>query len=99
MALTTSNEIQAAETRAPETTAPATTAPPTKSPFRAVFGWAAVAGAVAASGTLAVLVLTPDSGPTRIDTGHVVAEFGSVRAIEHRDELAALGPSRTVAEH
>ena len=40
--------------------------------------------------------------PSRIDTGRVVAEHGSVRAIEHRDELAAQGRdamSRTVAEH
>jgi hypothetical protein len=95
MALTTTNVVQAPG-------APTTTKPPAKSPFRAVLGWTAVAGAVAASGVLAVLALTPDRGSSMIDTGRVVAEYGSIRAIEHRDDLAVQrreAMTRTVAEY
>jgi hypothetical protein len=58
--------------------------------------------ALGASGLLAVSVLTPDRGQANVDTSRTVAQYGSITAIEHRDELALLrqqAQSRTVAEH
>jgi hypothetical protein len=87
----------------PETASP-TSAEPPQSPnrLRVTAGWAAVGAALAATGLLAVLSLDDGDRPSRIDTGRVVAEYGSVRAIEHRDEVAVQGGeamSRTVAEY
>jgi hypothetical protein len=87
----------------PETASP-TPAEPPQSPnrLRVTAGWAAVGAALAATGLLAVLSLDDGDRPSRIDTGRVVAEYGSVRAIEHRDEVAVQGGeamSRTVAEY
>jgi hypothetical protein len=47
------------------------------------------------------VMLTPDRASPRIDTGRTVAEFGSVTAIDHRDQLSLRrrAASRTVAEH
>ena len=89
------------QVQVPETTRPAPSPRP-ESPFRVVLRWAPVVVALGASGLLAVSVLTPDRGPARVDTSRTVAEYGSVAAIEHRDELALLrqqSPSRTVAQH
>jgi hypothetical protein len=87
----------------PETASPAPAVPP-QSPnrLRVIAGWAAVVAALAAAGLLTVLSLDDGDRPSRIDTGRVVAEHGSVRAIEHRDDLAVQrreAMSRTVAEH
>jgi hypothetical protein len=87
----------------PETASP-TPAEPPQSPnrLRVIAGWAAVVVALAAAGLLAFLTLDDGDPPSRIDTGRVVAEHGSVRAIEHRDDLAVErreAMSRTVAEH
>jgi hypothetical protein len=76
----------------PETASPAPAVPP-QSPNRL---------RLAAAGLLTVLSLDDGDRPSRIDTGRVVAEHGSVRAIEHRDDLAVQrreAMSRTVAEH
>ena len=85
----------------PETASPTPVEPP-QSPnrLRVIAGWAAVGGALAAAGLLAVLSLDDGDRPSRIDTGRVVAEQGSVSAIEHRDEVAVQreAMSRTVAE-
>jgi hypothetical protein len=87
----------------PETASP-TLAEPPQSPhrLRVIGGWAAVGAALAATGLLAVLSLDNGDRPSRIDTGPAVAQHGSVRAIEHRDDLAVQrreAMSRTVAEH
>jgi hypothetical protein len=87
----------------PETASP-TPAEPPQSPNRlwVIAGWAAVVAALATGGLLAFLSLDDGDRPSRIDTGRVVAEHGSVRAIEHRDDLAVQrreAMSRTVAEH
>ena len=74
----------------------------TGSPVRVLLRWAPVVVALGAAGLLAASVLTPDGGPARVDPSRTVAEFGSIAAIEHRDELAVLrqqSPSRTVAEY
>ena len=78
--------------RTVETPSPAPAGPP-KAPhrFRAIVGWAAVVAALVAAGLLALVVVNDDSGPSRIDTGPAVAENGSIRAIEHRDELRRRG--------
>jgi hypothetical protein len=86
----------------PETASP-TLAEPPQSPhrLRVIGGWAAVGAALAATGLLAVLSLDNGDRPSRIDTGPAVAQHGSVRAIEHRDDLAVQrreAMSRTVAE-
>jgi hypothetical protein len=97
MALTTD------ELRIPETTAPEQARPPTPPRRRSIiFGWAAVVGAVVAAGLLAALVLTPDRGPSTVDTGRTIIEHGSVAAIDHRDQQAVAPRTemtRTVAEH
>jgi hypothetical protein len=88
----------------PETASPTPTGPP-QSPnrLRVIAAWAAVVAALAAAGLLGTrLSLHDGDRPSRIDTGRVVAEHGSVRAIEHRDELAVQrrqALSRTTAEH
>jgi len=84
----------------PETPGPEPSEPP-KSPRKlgVIVGWASAAGALVAAGVLGVAVLTADDSPSKVDTGRVVAENGSIRAIEHRDELLRQAPSRTVAEH
>ena len=87
----------------PETASPTPTEPP-QSPnrLRVIAGWAAVVAALAAAGLLGARLSLDGDRPSRIDTGRVVAEHGSVRAIEHRDELAVQrreAMSRTVAEH
>jgi hypothetical protein len=67
-----------------------------------IAGWTAVGAVLATAGLLAVLTFDDGDHPSRIDTGSVVAEHGSVRAIEHRDDLAVQrreAMSRTVAEH
>ena len=87
------------QVQVPETTSPAPSPRP-ESPVRRVLRWAPVVVALGASGLLAVSVLTPDSGPARVDTSRTVAEYGSITAIDHRDELALpSSPSRTVAEY
>ena len=89
------------QVQVPETTSPAPSPRP-GSPVRVLLRWAPVVVALGAAGLLAASVLTPDGGPARVDTSRTVAEFGSIAAIEHRDELAVLrqqSPSRTVAEH
>ena len=89
--------------RSPETASP-TPAEPPQSPnrLRVTAGWAAVVAALAAAGFLALLSLDDGDRPSRIDTGRVAAEHGSVRAIEHRDDVAVQrrdAMSRTVTEH
>ena len=61
----------------------------------------AVVLALAAATLLIVSVLTSDNTPTRTNSGRTVAEHGSIKAIDHRDELAMRGeaPAQTVAEH
>jgi hypothetical protein len=88
------------ELQAPETLSPAPSRPPAF-PTRVVLGWVAVIAGLTAAAVLAVLVLTSDSTPPRIDTGRTVAEHGSITAIDHRDQLALArqAASRTVAEH
>ncbi len=89
------------QVQVPETTSPAPSPRP-ESPVRVLLRWAPVVVALGAAGLLAVSVLTPDRGPARVDTSRTVAEYGSIAAIDHRDELALLrqqSPSRTVAEH
>jgi hypothetical protein len=66
--------------------------------LRVVVGWVAVVAAVVAAGVFAAIVVT-HGGPSRIDTGRIVAEHGSVNAIDHRDQVFARSGSRTVAEH
>jgi hypothetical protein len=85
-------------------TASPTPAEPPQSPnrLRGIAGWTAVVAALAAAGFLVRLSLDDGDRPSRIDTGPVVAQHGSVRAIEHRDDLAVQrreAMSRTVAEH
>jgi hypothetical protein len=97
MALTTEH-AHVSETASP------TPAEPPQSPnrLRGIAGWTAVVAALAAAGFLVRLSLDDGDRPSRIDTGPVVAQHGSVRAIEHRDDLAVQrreAMSRTVAEH
>jgi hypothetical protein len=86
-----------------ETASPTPAEPPqTPNRLRVIAGWTAVGAALATAGLLAVLTFDDGDHPSRIDTGSVVAEHGSVRAIEHRDDLAVQrrdAMSRTVAEH
>ena len=73
----------------PESTEPVP-ARPSKSSRRVVVGWAATGAGLVAAAALAVAVLTPDSMPTRVETGRLIAERGSITAIDHRDaEVAA----------
>ncbi len=62
--------------------------------LRAIVGWVAVLAGLAAAGLLFLLVVTNDSGPSRTDLSGIV-ENGSVRAIEHRDELRRQAASPT----
>jgi hypothetical protein len=57
----------------------------------------AVLAAVAAAGLLALLIIDNDGGASRIDLPGI-AENGSIRATEHRDELSRQAASQTVAE-
>jgi hypothetical protein len=87
----------------PETASP-TPAEPPQSPnwLRVTAEWVAIGTALAAAGLLALLSLDEGDRPSKIDTGQVVAEYGSIRAIEHRDEVAVErreAMSRTVADH
>ena len=72
----------------PESTEPVPVPPP-KSSRRVVVGWAATVAGVAAATALAVAVLTPDSTSTRVGTGRLIAERGSITAIDHRDAQVA----------
>jgi len=62
----------------------------------AIVGWAAVLVALAAAGLLVLLVVSNNSGPSRTALPGI-AENGSVRAIDHRDELRAQAASPTEA--
>ena len=71
-----------------ETPSPAPAGPPKpRTGVRAIVGWAAVLVALAAAGLLVLLVVNNDSGASRTDFPGI-AENGSIRAIEHRDERA-----------
>jgi len=81
-----------------ETPNPAPAGPPKpRTSFRAIVGWAAVVAALVAAGLLALLVVNNDSGASRTDLPGI-AENGSIRAIEHRDEVRRVAASQTVAE-
>ena len=81
-----------------ETPNPAPAGPPKpRTSFRAIVGWAAVVAALVAAGLLALLVVNNDSGASRTDLPGI-AENGSIRAIEHRDEVRREAASQTVAE-
>jgi hypothetical protein len=87
----------------PETASPAPAEPP-QSPnrLRATAEWLAVGAALAATGLLALLSFDDGDRPSKVDTGRVVAEYGSVAAIEHRDAVVMArreAMSRTVADH
>ena len=71
--------------------------PKPRTGFRAIVGWAAVVAALVAAGLLALLVVNNDSGASRTDLPGI-AENGSIRAIEHRDEVRREAASQTVAE-
>ena len=72
----------------PESTEPVP-ARPSKSSRRVVVGWAATAAGLVAAAALAVAVLVPDQAPSKVDTGRVIAERGSIAAIDHRDAQVA----------
>jgi hypothetical protein len=84
----------------PEPLSPEPSEPP-KSPRKlgVIVGWASAAGALVAAGVLGVAVFSVDDSPSKVDTGRVVAEHGSIRAIEHRDELIRHAPSQVVAQN
>jgi hypothetical protein len=70
-----------------ESPEPAPVTPP-KSPH-VVLGWAAAVAGLAAATALAVAVLTPDHRASSVDSGRLIAEHGSITAIDHRDAQIA----------
>ncbi len=63
--------------------------------------WAGVGIAIAAVAGLGVAVLRPDAASPAHDNARTVARYGSIAAIDHRDQQAALNRAmtHTVAEH
>jgi hypothetical protein len=106
MALSTDDPTLATTTEQAPTREPVTDpSRPSHGRRNAVLGWAGVGIAVAGVAALAIAVLRPETSPPvhHHTESRVVAEHGSVSAIEHRDELiiapGANSASHTVAEH
>jgi hypothetical protein len=106
MALSTDDPTLATATEQAPTRGPVTDpSRPSHGRRNAVLGWTAVGIAVAAVAALAIAVLRPEPSPPvhANRESQVVAEHGSINAIEHRDELKlaarANSESRVVAEH